>query len=424
MSKEHLHIKTLELSNFRCFKALTLPLHPRLNVFFGENGSGKSSILEAINILLGNIIAALGNNTAVKTNFAYEDILNTSNNASIGLALYDNDTIVFGLQGSKTIKDGNFSTETQFFKHQFLGYVNNIIGNVVANGNTAQLPIFVSYKSTRSTECYFARNEGSYMLSVKACYDDAICWNTTNPNFFKWFKAREDLELQKARKDSSYSDKQLQAVRSAISLVSNLSNFSFDREVWQFVLEKNDKQVFFSQLSDGERGYLLLVGDIARRLAIANPAQENPLEGDGIVLIDEIELHLHPKWQRTIIPRLLEAFPNCQFIITSHSPQVLGEIEDTDSIWILEEGEKPYHPKRAYGMESSDLLREIMRADSRNVDVSKKLEEIDRLIDDEKFEEARSAIKALSQKTGEIPEIVGANSYLTMMGQEQAEMEN
>ena len=417
MSKEHLHIQTLELSNFHCFKSLTLPFHPRLNVFFGENGSGKSSILEAINILLGSIIEVLGSNTAVKANFAYEDILNTSTNASIGITLYDNGTISFGMQGSKTIKDGNFSTQTVRTMGQLEGYVKKIINMIVANENTAQLPIFVSYKSTRSTEFYLARNEEPYTLSVKACYDDAICWNVTNYNFFKWFKAREDLELQKARKDSGYFDKQIQAVRSAISLVSNFSNFSFDREVWQFVLEKNEKQVFFNQLSDGERGYLLLVGDIARRLAIANPARENPLEGEGIILIDEIELHLHPKWQRTIIPRLLEAFPNCQFIITSHSPQILGEIEDTDSIWILEEGEKPYHPKRAYGMESSELLREIMGAESRNVDVSRELEEIDRLIDDEKFEEARSAIKALSQKTGEIPEIVGANSYLTMMGQ-------
>lgn len=423
MTKEHLHIKSLELNNFRCFETLTLAFHQRLNVFFGENGSGKSSIIEAINIMLGNIISVLGTNTAVKTNFAYEDIFNTSKTASIDLTLYDNGTISFGMQGSKTITDGNFATKTVNAMGQLEGYVKNIIDMIITNENTVKLPIFVSYKSTRHTECFMTKNGEPYKLSAKACYDDAICWNIGYTNFFKWFKEREDLELQKAKKDTNYFDKQIQAVRNATSLVSNFSNFSFDREVWQFVLEKKKKQVLFNQLSDGERGYLLLVGDIARRLAIANPVLEDPLEGEGIILIDEIELHLHPKWQRTIISKLLEVFPHCQFIITSHSPQVLGEIEDANSIWILEEGEKPYHPSRAFGMESSELLREIMGAESRNADVSKELEEIDRLIDSNQFEEARSAIQTLSQKTGEIPAIIGANSYLTMMGQGHNEVE-
>ena len=167
-----------------------------------------------------------------------------------------------------------------------------------------------------------------------------------------------------------------------------------------------------------------MIGDIARRLAIANPGRDNPLDGEAVILIDEIELHLHPKWQRMIIPGLLKTFPNCQFLVTSHSPQVLGEIEDTNYIWILEEEEEPYHPSCAYGMESSELLREVMGAESRNADVSKELEEIDRLIASENFEEARSAIQRLAKKTGEIPAIISANSYLTMMGQEQAEIED
>lgn len=424
MKKEHLHIKQLELENFRCFEKLIIELHPHLNVFFGENGSGKSSIIGAINILLGNIISVLGTNSAVKTDFAYEDIFNTSKNASIYLTLYDKVLLSFGIQGSKTIKDGSFSTQTVLLMDQLEAYVKNIIDILVTNKDNLRIPIFVSYKSTRYTEYHMMKNQEPYKISAKSCYDDAICWNMGYDNFFKWFKEREDLELQKFKKEKNYLDKQIQAVRNATALVNNFSNFSFDREAWQFVLEKNGNQVFFNQLSDGERGYILLVGDIARRLAIANPGLENPLEGDGIILIDEIELHLHPKWQRMIIPGLLKAFPNCQFIVTSHSPQVLGEIKDNNSIWILEEDQEPYHPDRAYGMESSELLREVMGAESLNAHVNNALEEIDRLIARKKFEEARSAIQTLAKETGEIPAIISANSYLTMMVQEQAEIED
>jgi predicted ATP-binding protein involved in virulence len=80
-------------------------------------------------------------------------------------------------------------------------------------------------------------------------------------------------------------------------------------------------------LSDGEKCLLAMVGDLARRLAIANPDYPDALQGEAIVLIDEIELHLHPSWQRNIIPALKRTFPKCQFIITTHSPQVLSYIQ-------------------------------------------------------------------------------------------------
>lgn len=78
---------------------------------------------------------------------------------------------------------------------------------------------------------------------------------------------------------------------------------------------------------------MTLFGDLSRRLALANPQLENPCEGEGVVLIDEIDLHLHPSWQRQIVPALKRTFPHVQFIITTNSPQVLGEIDDTFQIY-------------------------------------------------------------------------------------------
>ena len=96
-----------------------------------------------------------------------------------------------------------------------------------------------------------------------------------------------------------------------------------------------------------KKSLLALVGDIARRLILANPSLENPLYGEGIVLIDEIELHLHPKWQREVINKLREVFPNIQFILTTHSPQVISEIS-RECLHILSWNNKQQQPVEAF----------------------------------------------------------------------------
>ena len=122
------------------------------------------------------------------------------------------------------------------------------------------------------------------------------------------------------------------SVRAAITaFLPELSGLRIDREEQKprLLAEKAGKTIVINQLSDGEKCLLALVGDLARRLALANPAGQKPLKGEGIILIDEIELHLHPRWQRNIVPSLEKTFSNCQFVITTHSPQVLGDAKNT-----------------------------------------------------------------------------------------------
>jgi predicted ATP-binding protein involved in virulence len=106
------------------------------------------------------------------------------------------------------------------------------------------------------------------------------------------------------------------------------------------------------QLSDGERGVLGVALDLARRLSQVNPKSNDPLaEGQAVVLIDEIDLHLHPKWQRQITRNLEATFPRCQFIATTHSPQVIGEVP-SDRIQIISNGQV-YSPTHSFGVDSS-----------------------------------------------------------------------
>ena len=169
------------------------------------------------------------------------------------------------------------------------------------------------------------------------------------------------------------------------------------------------------QLSDGERSVLALVLDIAKRLSQANPRLEDPLtSAQAVILIDEIDLHLHPQWQRKIVGNLEKTFPNCQFIATTHSPQVIGEVQH-DKIQIIKDG-KIYSPSHSFGIDSSRVLEEVMFTNSRNPAVEKEINRVARLIADGKSEEAKAAIKTLSDEIGEDdPEITRARTLLDFM---------
>ena len=169
------------------------------------------------------------------------------------------------------------------------------------------------------------------------------------------------------------------------------------------------------QLSDGERGLLALVLDLTRRLSQANPEMEDPAtEAEAVVLIDEIDLHLHPKWQRQVVHNLTAAFPKCQFIATTHSPQVIGEVE-SDRIHIIDDGQV-YSPTHSFGVDSSRVLEELMDADPRTRNVHELLTRIGDEIDGNRFEQARCSLSSLSDILGEDdPEVVRLRILLDFM---------
>ena len=132
----------------------------------------------------------------------------------------------------------------------------------------------------------------------------------------------QDLYRRVINRETLLNDPQYFAVLHALEIfMPGYSNLRIQRKPrMRMMINKGKQQLDILQLSQGEKSLLALVGDIARRLAMMNPLLEDPLKGEGIILIDEIDLHLHPHWQRNIVRRLRETFPNCQFILTTHSP--------------------------------------------------------------------------------------------------------
>jgi len=176
------------------------------------------------------------------------------------------------------------------------------------------------------------------------------------------------------------------------------------------LIDKNNSTISLEQLSDGEKNLIALVGDIARRLAIANPTNENPLKGEGIILIDEIDLHLHPSWQRMIIPKLIEVFPNCQFIVSTHSPQILSHVK-AENIFLLNQTENNIFitkPTQSFGLNTDRILEDLMLVPARPN--KEKIHNIYVAIQNNEIEVAKQLISDLQiEMNGDDPELVKAN---------------
>ena len=177
------------------------------------------------------------------------------------------------------------------------------------------------------------------------------------------------------------------------------------------VVEKHGEELIVNQLSDGEKCTLAMAGDLARRMAIANPAMADPLQGEAVVLIDEIDLHLHPEWQRRIIAALTKTFPKCQFLLSTHSPPILGHL-DSKSIWILQRTKSGISAKRpddAYGQTTDRILEDIMGVPPRPKEVQNTLNKLFRAIERGEMMEAKQLLSHMQLKVGPDPDLVKAS---------------
>jgi len=157
------------------------------------------------------------------------------------------------------------------------------------------------------------------------------------------------------------------------------------------------------------------LGDIARRVAMANPCRENPMEGEGIVLIDELDLHMHPAWQRKILSVLRKLFPNIQFLITTHSPQILGEVDRSYNLFMLEKnatGESELHDRYLYGKDSDSILRADMNVTVRTSEAEELFERFYHALDQDDYTAAETVLDEMNSKLGDDPEIVKCRTQL------------
>ncbi|MEH2071941.1 MAG: AAA family ATPase [Nostoc sp.] len=455
-------VKRLKMQSFRGIGDLTLDFHEaEPTIIIGINGVGKSSILDCLAILLTQLTGQIQDSLESLRFFITQDVTNgrdrTHNEITVLIELQELTWLMAEDKGAKTndgkyiylqdtIKD-NFELEKEIInlKNKFKNSkdfetllirnenrrtelatiirselkgdlktaIENLNNQLAAIPDT-NVPLAVYYPVNRAViDMPLEISEVSSFKQVDA-YEQALTGGRIDfKTFFEWFRNREDLENERRRDNPDYRDKQLEAVRQSISsLIPEFSNLRVQRSPLRMTVRKQGEELIINQLSDGEKCLLAMVGDLARRLAIANPGLTEPLEGEGVVLIDEIELHLHPKWQREIIPALTRTFPNCQFIVTTHSPQVISQVKP-EGIYILEktdEGVIAKKPESSFGRDSNRILEDLMGVPERPREIKESLLELFRLIDAGNLEGARQLRQQLANEIGaDEPEFVKAD---------------
>lgn len=400
-----MRLRRLTLKDFRGFAELDLefPESAQTTVLVGINGAGKTSILDAIAFALSwGLKEILGEFEPfdVQPN----DIHGDQTTARIGVKLTRSldsrvKSIEWALVATR-IASGDIRHAREGQQEQFRGSFTDVT--------------LAYYTVDRLVRSNGAQSEG-----------DGRIGSVDFTSFFAWFESREDLENEKIREDPGHRDVELEAVRQAIqSLLPNFSNLRVRRGRVQkgqpaprskLVVTKGSEVFELGQLSHGERGLLAMTGDIARLLAGIGPDSVEPRLRAGIVLIDEIELHLHPAWQREVIARLEFTFPNVQFIVTTHSPQVIGQMQP-ESVKVLEDFKLVTAAPHTHGRDANAILSDIMGVSEWPAFAAKWLNEIAGLIDDELWDEARARLRELSARWGEqAPEVLRFRTMIDLL---------
>lgn len=411
-------VKRLKTNFFRGLEYLTLDFNEtEPTVFIGINGVGKSSILDCLAILLSNFIEGIQDPTAIAANFKEQDITNglqkTDNEITISL---DSREVMWSLiKIIEAFEDMHTDEQSNLTK---LKEVTREIHHQWKTDRKANIPLVVYYPINRTVLDVSVDIPKEHLFRQIDAYDQSLIGVPIGfKGFFQWFRVQEDLENERRLENyPSYQNPQLEAARQAIySLLPGFSKLRVRRFPQQMIVIKQCQELIINQLSDGEKCLLAMVGDLARRLAIANPSLPDPLQGSGVVMIDEIELHLHPKWQREIIPALTRTFPNCQFIVTTHSPQVISDVKP-ESIYILEatpEGIVAKRPDSSFGRDSNYILEVLMGTPARKEEIKDDLLELFRVIDQGDIDGARQLRQLIADKIGaDEPELVKANVLL------------
>lgn len=360
-----MRIERIELKNFRSFESRAFELSPSFNVLIGDNGTGKTAILDALAIGAGALF--LGLDGASPPGIHRDDVRRVAHGlgevptleASYPAAVTCSGTVgEVSLDWARTLEGPN--------KHTTHGGASELAklaarwNRQVRTGKEVILPL-VSYYGTgrlwlqrrarRASASDGARllKPGSRLRGYQGCLDPS----SDHKGFVSWFKTMELIQLQQGQPLGT-----LDAVKQALrTCLRGWDEVHYDVRLGTLVARNRDTQLPFDMLSDGVRNVLAMVGDIAYRAATLNPhlREQAPAKTPGVVLIDELDLHLHPLWQREVVDDLRKVFPEMQFVATTHSPFIIQSLQKNELI-NLDDRSKEALPSRSI----EDIAEEVM----------------------------------------------------------------
>ena len=456
----NIQLQDIHIQNFRGFEEVDIHFDEKLTVFIGINGSGKTSILELLADILRQFLKEVHPDMSFKSALVgTKDVqigkAESINECSLWLDLWEVNpdtgmlepksdecictyrlapvlTNIFSFKNieaeeetNEIDEDGNkkkiIVLEPNSFENK-ANYSGEIMRIFRDNKDKVHVPI-VAYYPCNSLSQNKAVSTNDTLLSnhVLSTYQDIMTQENISFNYIKkWFDWRQKLDFQRRAKNIENKDQAItQQIYSNILSALNDDNNNGYSEIYidwenpensEFVLVKNGAELRENQLSSGEKMLFTLVADISAKMAVANPTSTNPSkDGVGVVLIDEIDLHLHPKWQRKVIGKLQEIFPKVQFVLTTHSALVLQNIR-SEHIRVISNGQI-FGVENTYGQSIEDILENTLETDANLFE--KEFSQLFDAISNNKINEAVDLKNKLSKKIeGKSAQLIRAEALI------------
>jgi predicted ATP-binding protein involved in virulence len=414
-----MRVTSLTIANLKAIEAAEFRFQPGFNLIVGVNGVGKTSVLLALSKCLSATVKHANKLGTRVDSLSVDDIRIEADALTVecGIVIDSSDYsyVIHKPRDSVTPRDSSSIREQVYETRSRAEFMGPAPG-AVSVGEGSSRPHAVLFSTRRAVPSERMPTKAVASGGPVAAFADAFADRELRlGEFAAWMRVQEAL-----RSERPETERILQAFQGAVSrFLPGYSNLRVDGEKdAKLLIDRDGSCLEVKHLSDGERGTLALVLDLTRRLAQANPHLPDPAaKAESVVLIDEIDLHLHPTWQRRIVGNLTAAFPKCQFIATTHSPQVIGEVDPT-RIQVLGNGEV-WYPRHSFGADSSRVLEEIMDAAPRTESVQNVLTEFSRAVTSDEYETAKGLLAGLVEQVGEDdPEVTRARTLLEFMEDE------
>tara|TARA_R110000823_G_C15905063_1_gene497273 strand:+ start:304 stop:1623 length:1320 start_codon:yes stop_codon:yes gene_type:complete len=404
-------LDSIEINGYKGFRNVKIDFNSNLNILIGSNASGKTTILDAIGTIFHDFTRRFTGGGFGVPDLELSDYHINYDSKSILLKgqIIDFPNFDKNLVWNVEYGSQNFQQNNEF---------HNWFYNEIEKG-IAKIHIVKYYPSNRGSNDYSEQNLYSgqhYRTPQLEAWSNLYQNNLTYSKFLHWFFDNEnnELRLQKSKNDFTIESPRLRDVRAAIQKtfeILEFGNYNLSSKQVEsrtnskfmptLVLSKNgtDKEIRLDGMSAGQKAIVTLIADIAYNLSIANNFKEHKkfLEAGGIVLIDEIETHLHPKWQREIVNILTQVFPNIQFFIATHSPQVISSVK-SENIFVCDDFGIEKVNLKTKGEDTNSLLKYIFEASDRPKPYIELINEFNRLIENNsKYDAIEKVIKQIEE---------------------------
>ncbi len=427
-----MYLQKISLQNFKCFEALHVNFHKKLTVVIGINGAGKTSLLEGIAIAVSTMFTALDGPKSLKidktqarlkayTIGSTSDVQAQYPVKITAEAVIDGRSIQWErslntAKGQITIKDAR----------EITAVAENYQKRLRLGDTTLMLPILAYYGTGRLWDYHREKQTDVFETNTRTNgYIDSVDGTANVKLMMNWF-AKMTVQKYQNQENGWGSVPELDAVLDAMEKCYRRITGQEDvkiqynmgtRELDITYKEENGERmrIPINQLSDGYKSTISLVADIAYRMAVLNPQCLGDVcaETEGIVLIDEIDLHLHPAWQQRILDDLTSIFPEVQFIVTTHAPEVINSVS-RENVIVMENNSALPAPAETYGKDANGILRTIMRVNERPQRVKREMNQFYCALDKKAYAEAEKILDQLEDTIGEDPELAAMRVQLDL----------